>query len=435
MGKIKLTYERIILYLKDMLSDRQRHELEKEVMRDTFEDEAFDGLSQLTADELEEDLNKLQINLGHRTRQNRKPVVFPYFRLAATILILTGIGTVLYLILRNEERNIIPDKIAKEFKEVREPEAESIYDSLQKEEIIPKEETIEVPVKQEYIAEVTQEPDNQTVMKKEVVDLKQISEIEDESVKIALKEEPVSYNKALEKATIEKLQDEQVTTLAKRDKQVLKGRILDEEGTPLPGVNIIEKGTTNGAVSDINGKFELELTDPDSEISFAYIGYKTENLKAENIQYADIIMIEDLVALEEVVVVGYGSVKRSNVTGAVTKVESDELSEAGNRSEPVYLRPVPPGESLKAYKNWIYSQLDNNKFRIDSVKYRIKVSFTANTDGSLSNIEINDDTPQAIKDELKRVISSSPSWKPAEENGIPVEAKVIIRLRIDPEEK
>ncbi len=418
MARIKLTYERIMLYLKDLLSDRQRHDLEKEVMRDAFEDEAFEGLSQLRADELEEDLNKLKFKLRDRTGKDKKPVMFPYFRLAATILILTGIGAGLYLILRNAADITSPDKIAGELKETKEPEAEPSYDGLQKEEIISEEESVEVPVKMEYIAEIKKEPEKQ-----------------DETREVILKEEQVAFNEALETNTIEVLQDEQVTAFVKKDMQLLKGRVLDEAGNPLPGVNIVEKGTTSGVVSDIDGKFELELTDPNSEVTFAYIGYLTENLKAENVQYADIIMTEDIVALEEVVVVGYGSAKRADLTGAVTRVELDEQSGAGSESEPVYLRPVPPGESLKAYKNWIYSQLDYNKFRIDSVKSRIKVSFTVETDGSLRNIEINDETPQAVKDELKRVISVSPSWKPAEENEIPVEAKVTVRLRIDLEEK
>jgi cytochrome c-type biogenesis protein CcmE len=418
MGKIKLTYERIMLYLKDLLSDQQRHDLEKEVMRDAFEDEAFEGLSQLKADELAEDLNKLQVKLKDRTGKDKKPVMVPYFRLAAAILILTGIGTGLYLILHNAEDNISPDKIAGELKEAKEPEAELPYDSLQKEEIISEEKTVEVPVKKEYIAGMKQESGKL-----------------DEEGKITLREEPVMDNKSLEMLATETLKGEQMVTIPKTATQVLKGRVLDEAGNPLPGVNIVEKGTTNGVVSDIDGKFELELIDPNNEVTFAYIGYLTENLKAENVQYADVVMTEDKVALEEVVVVGYGSVKKADLTGAVAKVELDEHSSTGGQSEPVYLRPVPPGESLKAYKNWIYSQLDYNKFRIDSVKYHIKVSFTVNADGSLRNIEINDDTPQAIKEEIKRVISDSPSWKPAEENEIPVEAKLTIRLRIDLEEK
>jgi TonB-linked SusC/RagA family outer membrane protein len=107
----------------------------------------------------------------------------------------------------------------------------------------------------------------------------------------------------------------------------LTGTVKDAGGIPLLGVSIIEDGTTNGVATDFDGNFEI--TAPvNSTLIFSYIGYKTLEIKVGNNTVLNITMQEDLQSLDEVVVIGYGEVKRKDLTGSVGSVEVDDLQRA-----------------------------------------------------------------------------------------------------------
>jgi hypothetical protein len=107
------TYDRILVYLKGLLSDRQRHDLEKEMMHDVFDEEAFEGLSQLSAVELQADMEKLENSLQNRITLHKKRNLKIYFRLAAGILLLAGLTGLLYLVLRTPSANLISNENVK----------------------------------------------------------------------------------------------------------------------------------------------------------------------------------------------------------------------------------------------------------------------------------------------------------------------------------
>jgi hypothetical protein len=94
------TYHRLVDYLKGLLSSRQRHELEKEIMRDAFEEEAFEGLSQMSAGELEADMANLTGRLEARIKPDRIRSLPFYLRIAAVLVLLVGLGSLLIMILR-----------------------------------------------------------------------------------------------------------------------------------------------------------------------------------------------------------------------------------------------------------------------------------------------------------------------------------------------
>lgn len=102
----------------------------------------------------------------------------------------------------------------------------------------------------------------------------------------------------------------------------ISGTVVDETGLSLPGVSIIEKGTTNGTVSDIDGKFNLDVQG-DKYLVFSYIGYFPQELKA--MPNMHVTMNQAMLGLDEVVVVGYGTQSKRTVTSAITKVGGDEL--------------------------------------------------------------------------------------------------------------
>jgi TonB-dependent starch-binding outer membrane protein SusC len=104
------------------------------------------------------------------------------------------------------------------------------------------------------------------------------------------------------------------------------GKVTDENGAPLPGANVLEKGTTNGTTSDVNGDFSLSVMGPNSELIFSFIGYTSQEVPVGNRTTFNIQLAPDLRTLNEVVVVGYGTVKKSDLTGAVSSVKAEELT-------------------------------------------------------------------------------------------------------------
>lgn len=110
-----------------------------------------------------------------------------------------------------------------------------------------------------------------------------------------------------------------------QDGIVVRGSVTDPIGMPLVGVNIIVKGTTIGTVTDIDGHFELPAVTKSSIVQISYIGYKSIEIKAQ--EKLAVILHEDNELLDEVVVVGYGTQKKVNMTGAVSSVKVDALGD------------------------------------------------------------------------------------------------------------
>jgi len=114
--------------------------------------------------------------------------------------------------------------------------------------------------------------------------------------------------------------------------RTVTGQIVDESGEPLIGVSIQIKGTTQGTITDFNGNFSIDLSDGDGVFIISYIGYKSQELKVGDRQQLHIILESDNEILDEVVVVGYGVVKKSDLTGAVGSVRSEAISAKGSTS-------------------------------------------------------------------------------------------------------
>lgn len=107
-------------------------------------------------------------------------------------------------------------------------------------------------------------------------------------------------------------------------KKTIRGVIVDENGDAAIGANILESGTSNGTITDINGAFTLDV-DPANKIQVTMIGYVTQELAIGNRTNFEITMVEDTQLLDEVVIIGYGTIKKSDLTGAVSSVSAKDL--------------------------------------------------------------------------------------------------------------
>ena len=106
----------------------------------------------------------------------------------------------------------------------------------------------------------------------------------------------------------------------------ITGTVVDKAGLPVIGANVIVKGTTNGTVTDVEGRFSLEIPE-NAVLLVSYIGYVEREMQVGDESALSIILQEDTQALEEVVVVGYGTQKKINLTGAVESISSDVIED------------------------------------------------------------------------------------------------------------
>ena len=123
--------------------------------------------------------------------------------------------------------------------------------------------------------------------------------------------------------------DSRTLTINETQQQIrISGTIVDENGIPLPGVNVVIKGTTVGTTTDADGKYSIAVPGPDAVLVASFIGYVSAEVPVGNRNVVDITLSSEALALEEVVVVGYGTQKKVNVIGSVTTVNAENISAA-----------------------------------------------------------------------------------------------------------
>jgi TonB-linked SusC/RagA family outer membrane protein len=105
----------------------------------------------------------------------------------------------------------------------------------------------------------------------------------------------------------------------------LEGTVKDATGLSLPGVNIVEKGTKNTSSTDFDGRYKIKVSNPKAILSFSFIGFKTRDISVEGKSKIDITLSEDSNNLNEVIVVGYGTTKKSDLTGAVSTLSGNDM--------------------------------------------------------------------------------------------------------------
>ena len=141
-------------------------------------------------------------------------------------------------------------------------------------------------------------------------------------LKEVLKDSGLAYS--IERGHIIIKQGQALSSLpsATQQRKTISGTITDNKGEPIIGANVVEKGTTNGVITDIDGKFTLAVPEG-SALQVTYIGYASQDVSVRNQTIVSIVLEEDSQTLNEVVVVGYGVQKKINLTGSVDQVSSE----------------------------------------------------------------------------------------------------------------
>ncbi|MCF6358728.1 MAG: SusC/RagA family TonB-linked outer membrane protein [Draconibacterium sp.] len=125
--------------------------------------------------------------------------------------------------------------------------------------------------------------------------------------------------------------------------KTVTGTVTVDDGSPLPGVTIVVKGTTNGTVTNIDGIYTITVPDAAKTLVFSFIGMKTQDVEIGNQSTIKVSMEPDVIGLEEVVAIGYGTVKKKDLTGSVTQINAEKLETESTANMTDLLRGNVPG--------------------------------------------------------------------------------------------
>lgn len=437
----------MLLYLKNLFSNAERHALEKQVMQDPFDSEAFDGLSELSAEVFETDIKKLQSQINERTEKRKVWFWQQHYAIAASVLFLIGLGLTIAVWNTDNE----PYQIVTNTQEVE--DAVVVNESVINEEIekeIEKEELFQEPEidlnKQEETIVAYEEVDEEVLEEretKESIQEPEFSKIATSApAKVAAAATDVIEDNVEEAAAV--IESKTETGITNNESVVIEkwsGVILDNYGMPLSGVSVIVKGTDEGVVTDFDGNYSFEAP-KNAKVEANYIGFEIAEISFEN--HKKVTLDEDLASLDEVVVVGYGTTKKKRTKGALGKVQANtsniiveealsgrvagvSVSSEENVSNALITKEaVAPQGNDAGFKQWVMTQLNPSKFEKDK-EYNIDVTFVIDENGKVSTIEIPTDLKSSEKKHLKTIFESSPSWVPAQnKNGTIKESKSLV---------
>ena len=137
------------------------------------------------------------------------------------------------------------------------------------------------------------------------------------------------------------------STLVYAQRITITGTVSDEKGAPLPGSTVQLKGTTSGGLTDLNGKYSIEVPGPNSTLVFSFVGYAPKEVQVLNQTVINVALKEDVQGLEEVIVVGYSTQKKANLTGAVDQVTSSSLENRTMSNLTQGLKGVVPNLNIR----------------------------------------------------------------------------------------
>lgn len=184
---------------------------------------------------------------------------------------------------------------------------------------------------EKVLSAITKQTGLSVAYSKQVVNLDRLVsvQVEDTDVSLVLEklvaDTSLSYEIKSNKIYLFEKQAATVVSGVSQQMKQISGTITDQNGEPVIGANVVEKGTTNGTITGIDGTFSLSVS-PNSILSVSYIGYLPEETKVGTQSHLSIQLKEDTQALDEVIVIGYGTAKRKDLTGAVSAVKGDDLA-------------------------------------------------------------------------------------------------------------
>ena len=147
------------------------------------------------------------------------------------------------------------------------------------------------------------------------------------------------------KSDIKIIEKPSIVSTPQQNTRQITGTVIDATGMPIIGANVMVKGTTNGTITDIDGKFTLEVA-KDAILQVSYIGYMNQEISVGNKSVLSISLQEDTQKLDEVVVIGYGTMKKSDITGAISSVSEEKIARQAVANVSTALQGLATGVSV-----------------------------------------------------------------------------------------
>jgi TonB-linked SusC/RagA family outer membrane protein len=182
-------------------------------------------------------------------------------------------------------------------------------------------------------------------------------DFEDKLVEVVLKElfknEAIKYE-IYDRNILLTIPEAPLTTAQRevmQQQRTVSGNVTDESGQPLPGVTVVVKGTTQGTVTNADGEYSLTSIPEDATLVFSFVGMSTQEVAVGDQTTINIVMEQETIGIEEVVAIGYGTVKKSDLTGSVATVQGDLVSSRQNTQVSQALQGAMPGVMVTRNNN------------------------------------------------------------------------------------
>lgn len=396
-------------YHSGKMTDRERNAFEKELQKDPFTEEASEGFSNLDTEAAGRDLAELNRRLGKRISGGNRRL---WYGIAASVTALLAITTILLLNRpENKIEEIAFNQPEKRAGEITIPKAEAVKDISEFESVESPEKT---PVENksgvnQLAAMAADELASEKEKQQEVLKKEDIPVTYDSAVTAAIPE--VSKAAMAEKRTETKAV---LTERAAMPPSSISGRIISsEDNLPLPGATITVKGTKQGTLSDVNGNFVIEGTaSPDMILVASYLGMDSKEFKPISGSGNEIKLDPSSLALNEIVVIGYGVSRKSS--------DAEEL-------EPGYSPPAPV-TGHREFNRYISENMVRPDTATTDQKNVVVLSFTVSESGKIDSIEIVRSPGRIYSEEAIRLLKEGPEWKPAIVDGTAKSDQVRLRI-------
>jgi len=390
-------------YRGNIMTGEERNSFEKELQKDPFAEEAVEGFASISSEEAKRDMALLQKRLSTKTTRRKG---FVYYRIAASVAVLMIISTVFIILERNNSWKQLAETTVQS-------ETFEIYEVQPIKEPAAKDEASEKPA---IIAE--KKSDKPALQQRKIETVKVAETVA--NIEIARTRRTDSLTESRTDISEVYVRSEQETApyaaMAKAKSSpaaLVRGNIISsEDNMPVPGANVIIKGTKTSVVTDTGGNFSITLPAKESQTLVAsFIGMETKEFEANSDTQIQVSLDPSLSAINEVVVVGYGA-KRADS-------KNEELTG--------YVPPQPINGKT-AFDKYI----EENLLRPDTIttgqRVVVVVSFLIHTDGRIDSIRIVRSPDKLFSEEAIRLIKSGPSWIPGRENGKIIEDEVRVRI-------
>ncbi len=433
-------------YVKGELTPAEMHALEEQALRDPFLADALEGASQIKPADLEADLDGLKYVLANRVKGKEGKVVtfwgWPARIAAGLLLLILSTLVVVTLTTRhspeedlalNEQSIPAAESKGQQTGPIQLDSVEKETDNLLSHAKTKEEDTTPAPRVEPKAAEVpaaapavekeaplaaAESSTNEAKIADDFIVEEKITQVnpqpaapagelkKSEAGRLSVRKKDSNKESAAGAATQRSAQDEALT------ERIAKGRVVSKDGTGLPGVNVMVKGTNLGTVTDAQGNYQISVS-PGAGLVFSFIGYTATELPAGQLDQSPVQLNEDVTSLSEVVVSGYNE----GTSGS---------------DEPATYEMATPAGGRKAFKQYLEKNLRYPESALEKkVEGKVTVQFAVEPTGQLSDFKVIKGIGSGCDEEVVRLINQGPSWTPAKKNNDSVKDVVKVRMKFE----